>query len=169
MNCFKVTTLCFTVVALLLFSVAASTQEGNKAQDKIIKDFSAPQVDQFIKDVIKGDPQRKMVDAKGAVIMYSTPEGEFDVYLRTAPKKAIFFVYAYKEGKNTPQTIHAWSNAWNNGLEKHTRLGTIKTKEGESVLLIGSLNLEAGLSFGQLASFYKTIQLERQLFEKLMK
>ena len=135
-------------VVCLLFPVAA------RAQDEIVKDFSSTQVEKFIKDVMKSEPIKTQ---KTDTVYYSTPDGQFDLYLRTAPKKALFFKYPHQSLKRTQDQI----DSWNAGM--HFTHAFI---EKGQVILQASLDLEAGLSMRQLTDFYAQIQAERLEFSK---
>lgn len=131
-----------------------------RAQDGLIKDFSATHVEKFIKDVIKADVKAQEMP-KQFLIFYDTPDGQFDIYLRTGPKKAIFFRYPHQTLKKTQQEM----DVWNSGLH---HVYAFAGKDGK-IVLQASLNLESGLSMGQLTDFYDQIQRERILFEGMAK
>jgi hypothetical protein len=144
-----------SVACVLLPATAA------RAQDEIIKDFSAKQVEKFITDVMKATPKADKIS--DTLSIYMTPDGQYDLALNTAAnKKALIFRYPFKDIKVTPKQL----NEWNAREGNQTRL--FISKEGQTVLT-ATLSLEAGLSFKQLTSFYSAIQKEREDFIELVK
>lgn len=140
-------------VVCLLYPVQA------QAQDELIKDFSPAQVEKFIKDVMKADV-KKTVNDKTKVIYYSTPDGQFDIYYTTGPKKSVIFVYDYAKLKTTPEKINQWNY----------ELGLTRACTGPRGLsLMAGLNVESGLTWRQFTDFYDQIQSTRTAFEQFVK
>ncbi|MFO0864026.1 MAG: hypothetical protein U0744_05125 [Gemmataceae bacterium] len=146
---------------LAVFGIFLAFPSLTTAQDDVIRDFSSEHVEKFIRDVLKAEVN-KSVNEKSGTIRYSTPTGQYDIFLRTAPKKRdLFFIYDYADLATTREKL----NDWNFGFG-HTHGAT--NKDGKATLQ-ASLSLEAGLTWQQLISFYEEIQRERRDFEAFVK
>jgi hypothetical protein len=144
----------YAIVAAVGFLTVATV----RAQDEVIKDFSGDNAEKFIKDVLKVDFKKS--EGKNLLI-YSTPDGHFDVMLRSTPKKAIFFVFDYGSLKATDQKLNEWNHQF---LHTHAS----RSKEGR-LSLVASISLEAGVTLRQLSALYAEIQEERESFQKFVK
>src|SRR5947208_16163044 len=99
------------------------------AQDELIKDFSTPQVEKFIKDVLKADIQKK---TEKNVVEYATPGGQFDIYVLTK-EKIVLFRYPFAALKLPLNKVNEW-----NGRSTFTRA----LVEDGKVSLVASLDLQ---------------------------
>jgi hypothetical protein len=129
---------------------------GAPADNKYIKNFSIIQVEKFITEKMKTDIQ-KTSDEKTNSITYVTPNGQFNILVRGGAAKSILFEYPHTGLNSALDKLNEW-NARGGCTYAYARANG-------DVVLAACLDLEGGLSYGQLISFYARIQQERIVFE----
>ena len=68
------------------------------SQEEVIRDFSADDVERFIKDVMNTDKIKKK-DVGQGWIQYLTPDGHFDIYFQGGRNRNLAFRYPYGPGR----------------------------------------------------------------------